>query len=102
MLDVYVARGEPAGVEQDLGADLRVHGPGWESVVPESMRGAPALTRAEVAALAEGIDLQLWWEAIDAPAGAFSTVVVREPSFVTGLAELLRTEAAEQAEVHPV
>ncbi|MFJ3034270.1 glycosyltransferase [Curtobacterium pusillum] len=33
-----------------LGADLRVHGPGWESVVPESMRGAPALTRAEVAA----------------------------------------------------
>lgn len=33
-----------------LGADLRVHGPGWESVVPEPMRGASALTRAEVAA----------------------------------------------------
>ncbi|MET3450866.1 glycosyltransferase [Curtobacterium sp. 1544] len=33
-----------------LGADLRVHGPGWESVVPEPMRGASRLTRAEVAA----------------------------------------------------
>jgi hypothetical protein len=33
-----------------LGADLRVHGPGWEGVVPEAMRGAPSLSRAEVAA----------------------------------------------------
>lgn len=33
-----------------LGADLRVHGPGWEFVVPEPMRGASRLTRAEVAA----------------------------------------------------
>lgn len=32
-----------------LGADLRVHGPGWEDVVPVAMRGASGLTRAEVA-----------------------------------------------------
>ena len=34
-------------------------------------------------------------EAIDAPAGVFETVVVREPSFVTGLAELLTDEPLE-------
>ncbi|WP_144754154.1 M13 family metallopeptidase [Curtobacterium pusillum] len=65
----------------------------WDNVTTrDSQKTYNKLPWAEVAALAEGIDLQLWWEAIDAPAGAFSTVVVREPSFVTGLAELLRTE----------
>jgi len=33
-----------------LGADLRVHGPGWDDVVPEALRGAGSLTRADVAA----------------------------------------------------
>ncbi|MET3450773.1 M13-type metalloendopeptidase [Curtobacterium sp. 1544] len=65
----------------------------WDNVTTrDSQKTYNKLPWAEVAALAEGIDLQLWWEAIDAPAGAFSTVVVREPSFVTGVAELLRTE----------
>ncbi|WP_097181511.1 M13 family metallopeptidase [Curtobacterium sp. 314Chir4.1] len=65
----------------------------WDNVTTrDSQKTYNKLPWAEVAALAEGIDLQLWWEAIDAPSGAFSTVVVREPSFVTGLAELLRTE----------
>ncbi len=50
---------------------------------------------AEVAALAEGVDLQTWWHAVDAPAGAFETVVVREPSFITGLADLLTDEPLE-------
>jgi len=33
-----------------LGADLRVHGPGWDEVVPAVMLGEPSLSRAEVAA----------------------------------------------------
>ncbi|ROP64328.1 glycosyltransferase [Curtobacterium sp. PhB115] len=32
-----------------LGADLRVHGPGWRGVVPDAALGAPSLSRAEVA-----------------------------------------------------
>ena len=32
-----------------LGADLRVHGPGWQDVVPAPMRGARSLARPEVA-----------------------------------------------------
>ncbi|GAA3890950.1 M13 family metallopeptidase [Leifsonia kafniensis] len=43
----------------------------------------------QVSALAAGADLDLWLTGIDAPAGAFTEVVVREPSFVAGLAELL-------------
>lgn len=63
----------------------------WDNVTTrDSQKTYNKLPWAEVAALAEGIDLQRWWAAIDAPAGAFETVVVREPSFVTGLAELLR------------
>jgi len=34
-------------------------------------------------------DLDIWVTAMDAPAGALDTVVVREPSFLTGLGELL-------------
>ncbi|WFR66541.1 hypothetical protein P9139_17445 [Curtobacterium flaccumfaciens] len=32
-----------------LGADLRVHGPGWETVVPAAALGEPSLSRSEVA-----------------------------------------------------
>lgn len=32
-----------------LGVDLRVHGPGWDDVVPSELLGEPALSRAEVA-----------------------------------------------------
>lgn len=32
-----------------LGADLRVHGPGWDEAVPAVMLGEPSLSRAEVA-----------------------------------------------------
>lgn len=45
-----------------------------------------------VAALAEGVDLDAWRDAVGAPDGAFDTVVVREPSFVTGLAALLTAD----------
>jgi putative endopeptidase len=62
----------------------------WDNVTTrDSQKTYNKLPWAEVAALAEGVDLRLWWESIDAPAGAFETVVVREPSFITGLAALL-------------
>jgi putative endopeptidase len=46
---------------------------------------------SELAASASGagVDLALWRDAVQAPAGTFDEVVVREPSFVAGLAGLL-------------
>lgn len=43
----------------------------------------------QMSALAAGADLDLWLTGLDAPTGSFTEVVVREPSFVAGLAELL-------------
>jgi putative endopeptidase len=40
-------------------------------------------------ALSEGPDLRGWLAALDPPAGAFDEIVVRQPSFITGLASLL-------------
>ena len=43
----------------------------------------------EAAALAGGVDLNAWLDAVDVPDGALAEVVVREPSFVEGVAALL-------------
>jgi putative endopeptidase len=42
--------------------------------------------------LAEGPDLRGWLAALDPPAGAFGEIVLRQPSFSTGLASLLTDE----------
>ncbi len=42
--------------------------------------------------LAEGPDLRGWLAALDPPAGAFDEIVLRQPSFSTGLASLLTDE----------
>ncbi|MBT2502292.1 M13 family metallopeptidase [Curtobacterium sp. ISL-83] len=68
----------------------------WDNVTTrDSQKTYNKLPWAEVAALARDIDLRQWWEAIDAPVGAFETVVVREPSFVTGLAALLQSRSVD-------
>lgn len=68
----------------------------WDNVTTrDSQKTYNKLSWAEVAALAADVHLQHWWESIDAPAGAFQTVVVREPSFITGLSELLHGEPLE-------
>jgi len=43
-------------------------------------------------ALSEGPDLRVWLAAMDPPAGAFDEIVLRQPSFSTGLASLLTEE----------
>jgi len=42
--------------------------------------------------LSEGPDLRGWLAALDPPAGAFDEIVLRQPSFSTGLASLLTDE----------
>jgi len=46
-------------------------------------------------ALAAGVDLNTWLDGVDAPAGALAEVVVREPSFVEGVAALLTSDRLE-------
>ncbi|WP_413600380.1 M13 family metallopeptidase [Curtobacterium sp. Curtsp57] len=82
--------------EHVIALETALAGKHWDNVATrDSQKTYNKLPWAEVDALAPGADLQLWWESIDAPAGAFSTVVVREPSFLTGLAELLGAESLE-------
>jgi putative endopeptidase len=47
---------------------------------------------ASVEAVADGADLDIWKSALDVPAASFDEVVVRQPSFVSGLADLLTSD----------
>ena len=65
----------------------------WDNVrTRDSQATYNPLPWSEAAALAEGVELAAWRDAVGAPEGTFDTVVVREPSFVTGLAGLLTAE----------
>jgi putative endopeptidase len=44
---------------------------------------------ADARAVAHGVDLDVWRDALHAPESAFDTVVLRQPGFTTGLASLL-------------
>lgn len=69
----------------------------WDNVATrDSEKTYNLRTWGQVSALAAGTDFDLWLEALDAPAGAFENLVVREPSFVSGLAETLTEDRLEQ------
>ena len=62
----------------------------WDNVTTrDSQKTYNRMSWLDAAALAEGIQLSEWVNGIEAPAGSFDTVVVREPSFLTGLAHEL-------------
>ena len=68
----------------------------WDNVATrESEKTYNLLPWAGAAALAEGVDLAVWRDAVGAPSGSFDELVVRQPSFVTGLAGLLTPERLE-------
>ena len=65
----------------------------WDNVrTRDSQATYNLLPWSEVETLAGPAPLAGWLTALDVPAGAFDEVVVREPSFVTGLGELLTAE----------
>ncbi|TFD78238.1 M13 family metallopeptidase [Cryobacterium fucosi] len=83
-----------AGRVFDLETELATHH--WDKVRSrDSEKTYNLKTWGQVTALAAGADLQLWLEGFDAPAAAFDEVVVRQPSFVTGLAEMLTEDRLE-------
>jgi len=72
----------------DLETELARHH--WDNVKSRDSELAYNLkTWGQVSALAAGADLHLWLEGLDAPEAAFEELVVRQPSFVSGLAEML-------------
>ena len=59
----------------------------WDKVeTRDSEKTYNLRTWGQVSALAAGADVDLWLEGLDAPAGALEEVVVREPSYIAGLA----------------
>ncbi|MBT1676068.1 glycosyltransferase family protein [Curtobacterium aurantiacum] len=81
-----------------LGVDLRVHGPGWQGIVPDAALGEPSLSRAEVATAYASARVVLNDHWPDMAAGGFVSnrvfdvlasggVVVTDP--VAGLSDLL-------------
>ncbi|MCS0498361.1 M13 family metallopeptidase [Protaetiibacter mangrovi] len=65
----------------------------WDNVrTRDSQATYNPMSWAEAAALGASAPLEAWLDGLDVPAGALDTVVVREPSFVTGVAELLTEE----------
>ncbi len=62
----------------------------WDNVrTRDSQATYNPMSWTDAAALAKDVPLDLWLDGLGAPTGAFETVVVREPSFVEGLSELL-------------
>jgi putative endopeptidase len=71
--------------------ETAVAGHHWDSVMNRDRDKTYNLfTWADV--LSEGPDLRGWLAALDPPAGAFDEIVLRQPSFGTGLAALLTEE----------
>jgi putative endopeptidase len=65
----------------------------WDNVrTRDSNATYNPMTWDEARALAAGADLAGWADALGAPDGALAEIVVREPSFVSGVAELLTPE----------
>ena len=72
----------------DLETELASHH--WDKVASrDSEKTYNLKTWGQLSALAAGADLDLWLNGLDAPESAFSEVVVRQPSFITGLAAML-------------
>jgi putative endopeptidase len=74
-----------------LALETAVAGHHWDRVANRDREKTYNL-RTWDGVLAEGPDLRGWLAALDPPAGAFDEVVVRQPSFSTGLLSLLTDE----------
>ncbi|WP_104128801.1 M13 family metallopeptidase [Cryobacterium sp. Y57] len=78
----------------DLETELASHH--WDKVATrDSEKTYNLRTWGQVSALAAGADVDLWLAGLDAPAGGFEEVVVREPSYIAGLATALSDDRLE-------
>ena len=69
----------------------------WDNVATrDSEKTYNPMSWVDLDALADGVDLTDWRDAVGAPEGSLDHVIVREPSFTTGLAALLVEERLDQ------
>ncbi len=83
---------EPAATRAARVVDLEtsIAAAHWDNVrTRDSQATYNPMTWDAAKALAAGVDLEGWLAAIDPPAGSFAEIVVREPSFLEGLAALV-------------
>lgn len=74
-----------------LAVETRIAGHHWDTVASrDAVKTYNAYTLEEAEQLAPGFPWHAWLQAMEAPEGSVPKVVVRQPSFVTGLGELLR------------
>jgi putative endopeptidase len=77
--------------KQVFALETAVAGHHWDNVASrDSQKTYNLFTWTD--ALSKGPDLRGWLAALDPPAGAFDEIVLRQPSFSTGLASLLTDE----------
>ncbi|WP_104082310.1 M13 family metallopeptidase [Cryobacterium sp. Y11] len=68
----------------------------WDKVATrDSEKTYNLRTWGQVSALAAGADVDLWLDGLDAPVGALDEVVVRQPSYIAGLAATLTDDRLE-------
>ncbi|TFD47975.1 peptidase M13 [Cryobacterium sp. Hh11] len=68
----------------------------WDKVsTRDSEKTYNLRTWDQVSALAAGADVDLWLDGLDGPSGALAEVVVREPSYIVGLAATLTEDRLE-------
>ncbi|WP_104191402.1 M13 family metallopeptidase [Cryobacterium sp. Y82] len=90
----FAGAAERAARVFDLETELASHH--WDKVATrDSEKTYNLRTWGQVSALAAGADVDLWLTGLDAPAGAFEEVVVREPSYISGLATALSDDRLE-------
>jgi putative endopeptidase len=77
--------------ERVFALETAVAGHHWDKVASRDKEKAYNLF-TWTGALSEGPDLRGWLAALDPPAGAFGEIVLRQPSYSTGLASLLTDE----------
>jgi len=91
MFELAGLPGADRAAERVLELETAVAGYHWDSVASrDSEKTYNLFTWAD--ALSAGPDLRGWLAALDPPAGAFDEIVLRQPSFSTGLASLLTDE----------
>ena len=90
-------RPDPAGSAQRiLALETEIASHHWDRVKNRDANATyNKVDRAGLEALLPGIDLAGWLEAAQLPDSAFAEVVVRQPSYLTGLAEVLLATPVE-------
>ncbi|HLP22723.1 MAG TPA: M13-type metalloendopeptidase [Microbacteriaceae bacterium] len=66
----------------------------WDNVASRDSQATYNLTKwkAFTSLLGDGLDAELWRDGMGVPSAAFAELVVRQPSFVTGVGQLLTAE----------